>query len=107
MILVEFKEGQNRHLKDAIPRGFKPKQWNTLRLVVDRGSRTFRNHKAKYDRFDWNTYRIDVDGKRVTGFVNGKKVWSTSGAVRPLDGHVGCWVQEQSVEIRKFNLIDR
>ena len=69
--------------------------------------RTFRSHKAKYSRFDWNTYRIDVDDKRVTGFVNGKKVWSTSGAIRSLDGHVGCWVQEQSVEIRKFQLIGR
>jgi len=69
--------------------------------------RTFRSHKAKYDRFAWNTYRIDVDGKRITGFVNSKKIWSTSGAVRSLDGHVGCWVQEQSVEIRKLQLIEK
>ena len=67
--------------------------------------KTFRTHKAKYDRFAWNTYRIDVDGKKITGFVNGNKLWSTSGAIRSLDGHVGCWVQEQSVEIRSFRLI--
>ncbi|MHC4135388.1 MAG: family 16 glycoside hydrolase [Planctomycetota bacterium] len=69
--------------------------------------RTFRSHKVKYSRFDWNTYRIDVDDKRITSFVNGKKVWSTSGAIRSLDGCVGCWVQEQAVEIRKFQLIER
>ena len=67
--------------------------------------KTFRTHKTKYDRFAWNTYRIDVDGKKITGFVNGARLWSTSGAIRSLDGHVGCWIQEQSVEIRSFRLI--
>jgi len=69
--------------------------------------RTFRTQKAKYDRFDWNTYRIDVDGKRITSFINGRKVWSTSGAIRALDGFVGFLVQDQAVEIRKFELIER
>ena len=73
----------------------------------DLARRTFRRHGRKYSRFDWNTYRIDVDEKRVTGFVNGRKIWSTSGAIRPLDGCVGFWVQEQAVEIRRFELIER
>jgi tetratricopeptide (TPR) repeat protein len=69
--------------------------------------RTFRTHKEKYSRFDWNTYRIDVEGKRITSFVNGRKIWSTSGAIRSMDGFVGFWVQELVVEIRKVELIQR
>lgn len=69
--------------------------------------RTFRSHKAKYDRFDWNTYRIDVDDKHISSFVNGKKVWSTSGAVRELGGFAGFLLQDQAVEIRKVELIER
>jgi tetratricopeptide (TPR) repeat protein len=70
-------------------------------------TRRFRTFKGKYSRFDWNTYRIDVDGKRVTGYVNGTKIWSTSGAIRELEGFAGFLVQEQAVEIRKFQLIQR
>ena len=69
--------------------------------------RTFRTHKRGYDRYAWNAYRVDVEDGRITGFVNGKKVFSTSGAVRSLDGFLGLWVQEQAVEIRKFVLIEK
>jgi len=44
---------------------------------------------------------------RITGFVDGETIWSTSGAIRSLDGCVGFLVQEQAVEIRKFELIER
>jgi hypothetical protein len=39
--------------------------------------------------------------------VNGTKIWSTSGATRPLDGFVGLWVQEQEVEIRRVVLEEK
>jgi tetratricopeptide (TPR) repeat protein len=67
----------------------------------------YRTHKEKYDRFAWNTYRIDVEGKRVTAWVNGRKIWSMSGAVRSLDGFPGLWVQEQTIEVRKFVLVPK
>ena len=63
--------------------------------------RDFKSHKD-YDASEWNTYRLEVEGKKITGYVNGRKIWSTSGAVRELDGFVGCWVQERTVEIRTF-----
>jgi len=64
--------------------------------------RNFEGGDIRLSRF--HTYRVEVRGKKVTGFVNGKRIWSTSGAVRTLDGFVGFWVQEQTVEIRRVVL---
>jgi tetratricopeptide (TPR) repeat protein len=89
-----------------------PESWRLEHQTGERDrdelhKRPFRNHKRGYDRFAWNTYRIDVDGGRITGLVNGKKVFSTSGAVRSLDGYLGFWVQEQAVEVRRLLLIEK
>jgi hypothetical protein len=67
--------------------------------------RNFEGGEFKLSKF--NTYKVEVHGKRVTGFVNGTKIWSTSGATRPLDGFVGLWVQEQEVEIRRVVLEEK
>ncbi len=67
--------------------------------------RLFRSSGSKnYKPSKFNLYRIEVRGKRVTAFVNDLKIWSTSGAVRSLDGFVGFWVQERKVEVRRVVL---
>jgi len=68
-------------------------------------SKKFKHLDGKYNRFEWNTYRIDVEEKKVTAYVNGKKIWSTSGAVRKLDGWIALKVQDQTVEIRRIQLV--
>lgn len=68
-------------------------------------SRKFRNEDDDFDRFPWNTYRIDVQGKRVTAYVNGKRLFSTSGAIRALDGWVALLVQDQTAQFRNVRLV--
>ena len=45
-----------------------------------------------------------VKWKRVTCFVDKQELWSFVGTDRTLDGFVGLWVQERSIEVRRFEL---
>jgi tetratricopeptide (TPR) repeat protein len=67
--------------------------------------RDFKHHDRRFSRFDWHTYRIDVDDKKVTVYVNGKKLFSTSGAVRALDGWVALMVQDEKAQFRNVRLV--
>jgi tetratricopeptide (TPR) repeat protein len=66
--------------------------------------RSFSRFVGKFDPFGWHVYRIVRKGKRITGYVDGQKLWSFAGPDRTLDGFVGLWVQEREIEVRRFTL---
>ena len=87
-----------------------PESWRLERQFEENRRSDLRRHTFKlfpgeYRREDWHTYRIVVKGKKVTCFVDGEEVFSSTAADRGLDGHVGFWVQDQAVEIRRFALL--
>ena len=65
---------------------------------------TFKRLSEKFNRADWHTYRIRVEGKRIRCFVDDREIADSGGADRELDGPVGFWLQDLSVEIRRFTL---
>jgi len=71
LVLVEFDEGRNRHLKDAILRNFDPQQWNKLCLQVNHGSISVYLNKKKL--FDHDADERDAfDGKVGLFAQNGR-----------------------------------
>lgn len=71
VVLVEFDAGRVRHVKHAIPRNFDPKQWNTLRFVVNRGSISVYLNKKKLFGYDADE-RDTFDGKVGLFAQNGR-----------------------------------
>ena len=66
--------------------------------------RSLKRYRGKFLPSKWHLYRIVRKGKRVTCFVDKQELWSFVGADRTLDGFVGLWVQERSIEVRRFEL---
>ncbi|MEE8106021.1 MAG: family 16 glycoside hydrolase [Planctomycetota bacterium] len=67
-------------------------------------SKKFQTGTRAFKTDGWHTYRIDRRGKRITCFCDTKKLWTFAGADRPFDGHMGIWLQDQSIEVRHFVL---
>jgi len=71
MVLVEFREGQNRHIKDSILRRFSADKWNVLRLEIDHGEVSVYFNRKKL--FDYTADdRKAFDGKIALFAQNGR-----------------------------------
>lgn len=79
VVLVEFDAGRIRHVKHAIPRGFDPKSWNTLRFAVNHGS--------------------------ISVYLNRKKLFGYDGDRRDtFDGKVGLFAQNGRIEFKELGV---
>lgn len=67
---------------------------------------SYRRLSSRYKRTDWHTYKIQVEGKRVRCFVDDKQIIDFTGPDRDLEGPVGLWIQDQSIDVRTFLLED-
>lgn len=65
---------------------------------------TYKRFSDKFSRTDWHTYRIEVEGRRIRCFVDDREIADSGAADRDLEGPVGFWLQDVSVEIRRFTL---
>jgi tetratricopeptide (TPR) repeat protein len=73
----------------------------------DLATYTYKRLSEKFNLADWHTYRIDVEGKRIRCSVDDREVADSGAADRDLEGPVGFWLQDISVEIRRFTLEQR
>jgi hypothetical protein len=65
---------------------------------------TFKRLSERFSRSDWHAYRVEVTGRRIRCFVDDREIADTRAADRELDGPVGFWLQDLSVEIRRFTI---
>ncbi len=67
--------------------------------------RTFKRIFKKFDPTEWNTYRLAVRGRKLTCFVNDKKVFEHEEEPGTFDGAVALWLQDRSIEVRRVVLL--
>jgi len=83
-----------------LERHFDQSKWSDLQRY------SYRRLSSRFKRTDWHVYKIRIEGKRVRCFVDDKQIMEFTGPDRELDGPVGLWIQDQSIEVRKFYLED-
>jgi len=84
------------------PEGWRLEQQKAEHERGDLERRNIKRLGARFDRYAWHTYRIVARGGKVCCYVNGRKLFDHKFSDRSLDGFVGLWIQDCTVEVRRF-----
>lgn len=82
------------------------------RLVLRKGEqdradlrvRKFKLVDKSFNLFRWQTYRIEVKGRRISCWLGTKKIFDHKTPADEIDGFIGLSLQHRSVEIRRLVL---